>query len=265
VAAGTYAVGVPKWTRSGTAARPITLEGAGSATVLTLGGNGGIYLRGNYWRVRRLRVTSGLFGIQTEGTKYVELDGLEVDNMLQAAINLRYGTHHSVVKNSRIHDTGKGTARYGDGVYIGGYAAYGSSAADNLADDNQVLTTTFGPNVRAEAIDISAGADRTTVRGNTIDGTGTKYEYAAVNSLIGVRGSGHEISDNVLRKGVPHGIAVYAGSATFRRNRISLQASTNYPAPLGIFRAAGTARVYCDNVVTDIPPKGRAYNVSCIP
>ena len=265
VAAGTYAVGVPSWSRSGTSSKPITVQGAGSATVFTLAGNGGMYVRGNYWRVRQLRVTNGLFGIQTERVNNVELDSLEVDNMQQQAINLRYGTNHTVVKNSKIHDTGKANPSWGEGVYIGGYASYGSSSPDYAADDNQVLNTTFGPNVRAEAIDISEGADRVIANGNRIDGTGTVYKYGQMNSLVGIRGTGHQFNDNVLSKGAPDGFMLYSGSATFRRNRIALYALTNYPSPMGIYRNGGTAIVGCDNIVTNIPAGGGAYNVKCTP
>lgn len=260
MAAGTYALNTLYLTRSGTASAPITLRGVGPATVLTLGGSGGIYLRASHWQVRSLRVTNGFFGIQTEGVSNVELDSLEIDHVKQAAINLRYGTHHSTVRRSRIHDTGLGTARYGEGVYIGGYASAGSTAADHLADDNQVIDNRFGPNVTAEAVDLSAGADRALIRGNVIDGTGTISEYGAMNALIGVRGVGHQITDNVLAKGAPYGIDVYEGSATFRRNRISLQSSA-----VGIRRAGGTITVYCDNMVTDIEQGGSAYSVACTP
>ena len=258
MSAGTYSLNTVYVTRSGTAQSPITLRGEGSATVLTLGGSGGIYLRASHWQVRSLRITNGFFGIQTEGAANVELDSLEIDHMKQAAINLRYGTHHSTVRRSRIHDTGLGTARYGEGVYIGGYASAGSTAVDHLADDNQVIDNRFGPNVTAEAVDLSAGADRALIRGNVIDGTGTVSEYGAMNALIGVRGVGHQITDNVLAKGAPYGIDVYEGSATFRRNRISLQSSA-----VGIRRAGGTITVYCDNMVTEILQGGSAYSVSC--
>lgn len=258
MSAGTYSLNTVYLTRSGTAQAPITLRGQGSSTVLTLGGSGGIYLRASHWQVRSLRITNGFFGIQTEGAANVELDSLEIDHMKQAAINLRYGTHHSTVRRSRIHDTGLGTARYGEGVYIGGYASAGSTAADHLADDNQVLDNRFGPNVTAEAVDLSAGADRALIRGNVIDGTGTISEYGAMNALIGVRGVGHQITDNVLAKGAPYGIDVYEGSATFRRNRISLQSSA-----VGIRRAGGTITVYCDNAVTEIQQGGSAYSVPC--
>jgi hypothetical protein len=258
LAAGTYALSTSSWARNASASAPIVLEGVGSATVLNLGGNGGIYVRGSYWQIRNLRITNGFHGIQTEGVTGVVLDGLEIDHVQQAAINLRYGTNKSVVRRSKIHDTGLGTKRYGEGVYIGGYASEGSSAPDNAADDNQVLDNTFGPNVTSEAIDISAGADRTTITGNTINGQGTVSEPGYMNSLIGVRGSGHMIADNVLSKGAPYGIDVYEGSATFRRNRISLQSSA-----MGIRRAGGTITVHCDNVVTEIQGGGSAYNVSC--
>ena len=264
-AAGTYAPGSPMLTRSGTASQPITLEGTGSNTVLTLGGNGGIYLRGSHWRIRKLRITDGFFGIQAEGSGYSELDSLEIDHTKQSAINLRYGTHHTVVRNSWIHDTGEGTARYGEAIYIGGYAAAGSAAIDEAADDNQVLDNRFGPNVRAEAIDIKRGSDRVIARGNTMDGTGTVYEYGHVLGLVAGAGQDLQFTDNVLVKGMPHGITIWQGSAVFRRNRISLQNVLNYPTSVGIYRSGGTVTVACDNVVTDIPAGGSAYNVPCTP
>jgi hypothetical protein len=265
VAPGVYDLETPSWTNSGTAELPITLEGAGSNTVFTLGGNGGIYLRASHWRLRKVRVTNGFFGIQTEGGDDVALDSLEIDHLKQAAVNLRYGTHNSVVRHSYIHDTGEETARYGEGVYIGGYAAPGSSAADEAADNNRVLDSRFGPNVRAEAVDISEGADSVVISGDTLDGTGTVFELGYTNSLIAARGVGHQIDDNVLSKGAPNGIVVYAGSATFHRNRIALFNVWNYPAPLGIRQAGGMAAVYCDNLVTDIPPGGSSYDIPCAP
>jgi hypothetical protein len=264
-AAGTYALGVATWSRSGTASQPITLEGTGSSTVFTLGGNGGIYLKASYWRIRKLRITEGFFGIQLEASAHTELDSLEIDHLKQAAINLFYGTHHAVIRNSWIHDTGIQTARYGEGVYIGGYATSARTSVDELADDQQILDNRFGPNVRAEAIDVSRGADRLIARRNTIDGTGTVYEANAMASVVAVRGAGHVIEDNVLSKGAPHGMIVWEGSATFRRNRIALFNQANHPAPVGIYRSSGTVTVSCDNVVTDIPAGGAAFNVPCTP
>ena len=264
-AGGTYALGAPILSRSGTASQPISLEGSGSGTVFTLGGNGGIYLKGSHWRIRKLRITNGFFGIQAEGSAFSELDSLEIDHMKQSAINLRYGTHHTIVKNSRIHNTGEGTARYGEGIYIGGYAAAGRAAIDEAADDNQILDNRFGPNVRAEAIDIKRGSDRVIARGNSMDGTGTVFEYGHVLALVAGAGQALQFTDNVIVKGIPHGITVWQGSAVFRRNRISLQNAVNYPTPVGIYRSSGMVTVACDNVVTDIPSGGAAYNVPCTP
>lgn len=258
--AGNYALGTQRWTHSGTETMRITLEGAGPTTVFTLRGKGGIYLQASYWTIRRLRVTDGFFGIQTEGAGYVDLDSLEIDNVEQAAVNLFYGTHHTTVRRSKIHHTGQGTARYGEGIYIGGNAAPDNSAPDDAADDNSVVDNQFGPSVTAEAIDISRGADRVTATGNSMDGTGTLSESGFTNSLIAARGVGHQITDNVLIKGAPNGIDVYEGSATFRRNRISLESEG-----IGIRRAEGTITVYCDNLVTDISLGGAAYNVPCTP
>jgi parallel beta helix pectate lyase-like protein/Big-like domain-containing protein len=265
VAAGVYELGTPSWSQNGTVDQPITLEGTGSATVFDLGGNGGIYLRASHWRLRKLRITNGFFGVQTEGSDDVELDSVEIDHTRQSAVNLRYGTHNSSVQRSYIHDTGEETARYGEGVYIGGTVAPASMAVDEAADNNHVIDSRFGPNVRAEAVDIAAGADSVVMTGNTLDGTGTVSELGFMNSLIGVRGFGHQIDDNVLSKGAPDGIVVYAGSARFHRNRIALFNLWNYPTPVGIRQAGGTATISCDNVVTDIPPGGVGFDVPCVP
>lgn len=257
---GNYALGTEVWAHPGTEMQRITLEGSGPATVLTLGGNGGIRLRASYWTIRNLRVTSGFFGIQTEGVGYVDLDSLEIDNLRQAAVNLFYGTHHTTVRRSKIHDTGQGTARFGEGVYIGGNAAPDNSAPDSAADDNNVLDNQFGPNVTAEAVDISLGADRVTMTGNTLDGAGTVSESGFTSSLVAVRGIGHEIDDNRLSKGAPNGIDVYEGTATFRRNLIDLQS-----AGFGIRRVGGAIVLDCDNAVTNVQSGGAAYNVPCTP
>jgi hypothetical protein len=259
-AEGNYALGTQRWAHSGTEAERITLEGAGPATIFTFGGDGGLHLLGSYWTIRRLRITNGFFGIQTEGAAYVELDSLEIDHLQQTAVNLFYGTNHTTVRRSKIHHTGQGTARYGEGVYIGGYAAPDDTAPDDAADDNRVLDNQFGPSVTAEAIDISLGADQVTATGNTIDGSGTVSENGFTNSLIGVRGVGHQITDNILSKGAPHGIDVYDGSATFRRNLIDLQT-----AGIGIRRVGGTITLDCDNAVTNIQSGGAASNVACTP
>ena len=47
------------------------------------------------------------------------------------------------------------------------------SHCDFRNTDNQILTNRFGPNVRSEGIDLKEGADRTIVRGNAFDGTGS--------------------------------------------------------------------------------------------
>jgi hypothetical protein len=264
LAAGTYSL--PQTlsvTKGGTAQNPVVIQGVGSASILQQSPTNGIYVRASYIHWKNLRNTGGFFGFYAEGVTGTVFDAVEVDHIQNHAIGLHYGSHHNVVKNSRIHDIGLGDPRYGEGIYVGGYVSQGSSVPDDLADYNQVIDNTFGPNVTAESIDYSEGADNGVVSGNTIDGRGSRYIYGQTNSLISLRGVGHRVDDNVLSHGSPHGIAIYQGSATFHRNRIALFNLWNYPA-IGIWRVGGTATVYCDNAVTDIPPGGAAYNVTCI-
>jgi hypothetical protein len=263
LAAGTYSL--PQTlsvTKGGTAQNPVAIQGAGSSTVLVQDPRNGIRQYASYIHWKNLRNTGGFFGFWTEGVTGTVFDAVEVDHIQFAAIGLHYGSHHNVVKNSRIHDTGLGDVRYGEGIYVGGYISQGSSVPDDLADYNQVIDNTFGPNVTAESIDYSEGADNGVVSGNTIDGRGSQFVYGQTNSLISLRGVGHRVDDNVLSYGSPHGIAIYQGSATFHRNRIALFNLWSYPA-IGIRRVSGTPTVFCDNAVTEIPPGGAAYNVTC--
>ena len=172
---GTYVLGSTLTiARSGTAAEPIVVRGMGSSTVIDVNQRG-MFLDASYLHLRRLRLTNfNTAGLWLRGVTGVVLDSVEVDHTLQEAVALKAGSNHNVIKNSLFHDTGIQTPQYGEAIYIGNSGDPGSPL-DFEVTDNQILHNHFGPNVRAEAVDLKEGADRTIVRGNYIDGTGAVF------------------------------------------------------------------------------------------
>lgn len=264
MAAGTYTLsGSITQTRGGTSGNPVVLRGQGSATVVNGQGSHAWYPKAAYLEYRNFRFTNSFWGFYCgggpsgtgPGCPHAVFDSMEVDNTKQSAIALQHGSVGAVVARSHIHHTGISAPQWGEGVYVGGYGA--------ATTDVKVLGNRFDY-VTAEAVDISEGSDRTTVQNNEIDGGSARFINGVVVSLIGVRANGHTITDNTLAIGNPHGIALWSGSATLRRNRISLRNAWSYPG-IGINRFGGSHVVGCDNQVTDLSGGGSAYNVTCTP
>ena len=164
LAAGTYGVTAGtahtsvglNITRSGTVAAPIIVQGLGSSTIIDLNQRL-MYVDASHIQLRRLRLTDfpGV-GLWLRGVTGVVIDSVEVDHTLQEAVALHYGSHHNIIKNSLFHDTG----------ILAPSTARGSTSADRMQDgvtldvgatDNQVLNNHFGPNVRADAVDVKEG------------------------------------------------------------------------------------------------------------
>jgi hypothetical protein len=173
------------------------------------------------------------------------------------------------VKNSIFHDTGILRPEYGEGIYIGGWTKDGLSR-DFGVTDNQVLHNHFGPNVRAEGVDVKEGADRTLIRGNFFDGTGTAYINYQTTSLIAVIANSVTIDSNYMQNGDPHGVSFLKPAGTMSGNNatantIDLRDIHNYGVNAYGFQfqlgTAGGATVRCDNVMRS----GKLSNVACTP
>jgi hypothetical protein len=283
LAAGTYGlttgtaentVGLPI-TRSGTAAAPIILQGEGSSTTIDLNQRL-MYVDASYFQLRRLRLTDfpGV-GLWLRGVTGVVIDSVEVDHTLQEAVGLKYGSNHNIIKNSLFHDTGIRIQEYGEGIYIG-FSGSAEFPLDFGVTDNQVLNNHFGPNVRAEAIDVKEGADRTLIRGNFIDGTGSVFIPGASTSLIQVLASGVTIDSNFMQYGKPMAVTfvrpqtVTMSGNIVTRNTIDLQdiheAERGTLVPYGFQFQAGTVDpmggvVNCNNVMVS----GILSNRPCTP
>ena len=256
--------------RSGTAAQPITIQGAGSgSTVLDMNLHSLTFLNAPYVHIQKLRVTNlPQGGWWIRNSSYAVLDNLEVDHSLNEMIAVKDGSHHVIIQNSWFHDTGTLTPYYGEALYFGGSGMDASHPIDCNVTDNQVLNNRFGPNVRSNSIDIKPCANGTIIRGNTIDGTGTVWDAAhGLGALIDVNGSGTIIEDNTFSFGNPNAVKFYAptggvpamSGSIARNNTINLQNTHNAPAGsyFGFNRTGATyyggVTISCTNVVTNGP------------
>lgn len=248
-------------TVSGTQANPITIRGAGVTSVVNIGSNRVWSPKAAWLRYENFRATNAFYaffcGGATSGTgpgaPNVVFDQMTIDHCQQEGILLQHGTVGGYVQRSTFSELGISAAAFGEGVYVGGYGV--------ASTDCKVLQNSFGPNVRAEAIDNSDGSDRTIIEGNTIN-CQTVSIVNQTNSPIGLRGNNVITRNNTIIGGAPNGIDIYNGTGhVVQGNTIQLNT-----AGVGIRRTGGTATVYCDNVVTNIQPGGVAYQgFTCTP
>jgi parallel beta helix pectate lyase-like protein len=280
--AGTYSVTVASphslglsITKSGTAANPIVIQGAGSSTVLDLNLRM-MDLRGSYVQLRRFRITDfpGM-GLWLRGVTGVVLDSMEIDHTNQEAIKIVEGSHHNVIKNSHIHDTGIVEPQWGEGIYVGN-SGYPGFPLDFGVTDNQILNNYFGPNLRSEGVDLKEGTDRTIVRGNTFDGTGTANTLdMGSGALMAVISSNNVIDGNTFKFGRPDGIDFYAPTTVTMVGNVVSNNTVDLQNILGVTRPYGTWGFWltantnspshvilkCNNTVIN----GTFSNVACTP
>ncbi|MFC1610290.1 hypothetical protein ACFL6C_04980 [Myxococcota bacterium] len=121
-----------------------------------------------------LRLTELQTGIGLWSSAYNRIEGLLVESVGQAAIHVgrkhNYSTkrflgptsHHCDVIGNWVRDTGKVTARYGEGVYIGTGRMHGDDTHEVFVAYNRF------EEVRAEAIELKPFTYNNVVRGNLV-------------------------------------------------------------------------------------------------
>ena len=275
LAPGTYTlISALSINRSGTADQPITIQGAGwASTVIDVDANA-LTIDASYLRVRKLRLTRfGQAGLRIRDSHHNVLDSLEIDHTNNEALAFKNLSKFNVIMNSRIHDTGITNPQFGEAVYVGGSSDPGYPT-DFGVTDNQVLDNHFGPNVRAQAVDVKGGSHRTVIRGNTIDGMGTQWLPASGSgSLIDIEASEVIVEDNQMQYGSPNGIrflAPVSGTMTgvvVSNNTIDLQNIHDANVEFYAFNLTvnttqpGRVTIRCSNTVTN----GPFSNVTCVP
>jgi hypothetical protein len=186
---------------AGTESRRITLTGSRNA-VLTTGsttGGYGLHVTAPYWNITGLSVSEASKGVVLDGASHTVIDGIDVGDIGAEAVHVRKNSASVIVRNSVIHDTGRTTPEYGEGIYIGSAksnwaSVMGSSSTPDRSDAAQVLNNTI-TNTTAEGIDIKEGTTGGIVAHNTFRNAGYSGKGYA-DSWVDVKGNGYRIFDN---------------------------------------------------------------------
>ncbi|CAG2118171.1 unnamed protein product, partial [Medioppia subpectinata] len=156
-------------------------------------------------------VSDSLKGIVLEGASHNVIDNVEVKNIKQEGVHFRWGSSDNVLKNSKIHLTGRGTKKdqgFGEGVYIGQAVNNWQGGQPDKSDRNQVLNNHIGPDVAAECIDIKEGSCCGVIKGNYLDGHGETGENYS-ESWVTVKGDYYDVQDNTGTSPKLNGFDIY--------------------------------------------------------
>jgi hypothetical protein len=180
------------------------------------------------------------------------------------AIHLRTGSSDNLVRQVTVDRTGRGQARFGEGIYIGSaqsnWCRYTGCAPD-ASDRNVIQGCRFGPGITAENIDIKEGTVGGVVEGCAFDGSGA----TAVDSWVDVKGNGWTVRANTGTHAPHDGAQVHVQGPgwgrdnTFTGNRFVLGANG-----YGVWVQPGASGnvVSCDNVV--LQSGGGRSNLRCV-
>lgn len=263
-------------TRNGTATNPIRLIGPRTAILNGTGAGNYTYLNPicNWWVFQGFKVQNGLFGIETGtygnagiGMSDCVVCDVESGNTGNGSMVLRGNSSRNLVQENWFHDTGVTQFWYGEGIYVGSGAT-----SDNPANDNHILNNDFGPNVRADHVDVKNGTSGNTVEGNTSDATGFRFENGSASggqtteSVYSSQGQNQTWLNNTINNmslAIGHnyndnGFFNWQGSHTRWHGNVI----TEGPFDFGIVTNGGTDNpVHCDNTMIG----GTFSNVACTP
>jgi hypothetical protein len=270
LAAGTYSARYVV-SRSGTTTNPVVLCGPRSA-VLDAGGwsttDQAVITMTNAsnWTLRGVTIQNALRGFRISGATNVRLTGLEIRNIGQAAIQLYQSSKHNLIDSSYIHDTGKATKEYGEGVYMGTDAGAWPGGVPDRSDSNRIAYNVFGPNIGSDMVDVKPGTTGTVIEYNTLNGIGQGHSVSWNDAWIYIVGNGVLVRGNVGNDAPVHGFHVASTSGQpgwglnnrFEGNTANVS-STGYG-----FKVDLTPNVVkCSNTVTNA---GSGYsNIACTP
>ena len=194
----------------GTADAPITLRGSPNAIIRSkdTGGDYGLSITGDYWRIEGLTVAHASKGIVLDGSVGTVIDGVEVFDIGAEGVHFRSCSSDGVLRNSYIHDTGIDKPNFGEGVYVGSansnWDKYScDDAMDTGPGDNSERVLIEGNTFRhvsAEGADLKEGTDSGTVRENVFDDVGYSGANSA-DSAVDAKGNGWLIAGNTVKGG----------------------------------------------------------------
>ncbi len=176
---------------SGTAEKPIIIRSEDPEHPAVITGRDvedkvGLRIKGSYWEIRDLKICTAAKGIFLEQSEHSIISGCEVYNIGGEAIHIIDDSSYNLVESCYIHDTGKATPQYGEGVYIG--SSHNTEGYGYECHYNTVRSCKFGPDITADHVDIKEFTIRNLVEYCTFDGTGIMGENGG-DSFIEVKGN----------------------------------------------------------------------------
>ncbi len=272
LAAGTY---TGRWTAtaSGTSTKPIVLCGPRTAVITpaNLSTSGfALTLKADYWVLDGFTVTNTQQGIALVGGNRNTIRNLAIHQIGQEAIHLHGFSSHNLIEDNLIHDTGKVTAEWGEGVYVGSWSGHWctwSNCDPDRSDYNVIRNNVIGPNIGSEMVDMKEGTTGTVLSGNTWNGRGQSAATLNLRSWVTAFGNDASITNNTGSVAVVHGYKIetvspgWGNGNMFHGNVSDLGGGTGY----GFWKGASPSRtvVGCDNSVSNAD-SGFA-NVTCTP
>lgn len=174
---------------NGTSSNKIVVKSANPANPAILDGAGWdnagytLYLRGDYWEIRDLKIRSGAKGIILDNANHCTIVNCEIYEMGQEAIHIRDGSSHNLIEGCYVHDSGKLNDGFGEGIYIGSDNSVWADGDGIVTGEkgklyskechyNTVRNCTLGPNITAEPIEIKEGTTHTIFENCIVRGPG---------------------------------------------------------------------------------------------
>lgn len=244
LADGTYASTMPSgnYTGSfsieadGTPANPITLTGGRGAIIDGNGTSGryGLYLNGaNHWNLVGFTVANASKGIMLDRSNHTYIDNVRVTNIGAEAVHFRAFSSDNIIVNSEIDGTGKVSAQFGEGVYVGSAsgANWGlhSGGLPDTSDRNIVLNNSF-TDFTAEAIDLKEGSSSNYVGGNIFEGSSLSGENSA-DSWVDIKGRCNLVENNTGTNTLLDGYQVHNVYQSWASLNVFRNNSANVDAP----------------------------------
>lgn len=160
-------------------------------------------ITGDYWIVRDLQLVGARDGLVLDNANNNRFDGISITGMGERAVKIVNGSSNNVISRSAISNTGLASRDMlplpAEAVVIGSNASDWLSAPDGTenpaADNNALWGNVFGPNIRAEVVDIREGTTGNKLVYSVVDTRGIT-EGAENNSAVVIKGNDVNISYN---------------------------------------------------------------------
>ena len=146
--------------------------------------------------IKDLEISCGQKELMLDTANNCQIINITIHHTDQEALHFRSNSTNNLVKNCKIYETGIGDGGTGEGIYIGSDQKSHSSYPPSC-DNNTIEFCKFGPNVRAEGIDIKEGTQYTIVRECTFSATGISGLNSA-DAFIDAKGGYTFIHDNTF-------------------------------------------------------------------